>query len=95
MMVKTFVPGTDTFVSVANPNYWAKPVVKEIRVVTIPDANTRLAAFQSGQIDYVMELPLTAAKTKWDKKKYRVTGEKAQACSCSHSIWEHCSQITH
>jgi len=41
MMVKTFVPGTDTFVSVANPNYWAKPVVKEIRVVTIPDANTR------------------------------------------------------
>lgn len=76
MMVKTFVPGTDTFVSVANPNYWAKPVVKEIRVVTIPDANTRLAAFQSGQIDYVMELPLTAAKTKWDKTKYRVTGEK-------------------
>lgn len=76
MMVKTFVPGTDLFVSVANPNYWAKPVVKELRVVTIPDANTRLAAFQSGQIDYAMELPLTAAKTKWDKTQYRVLGEK-------------------
>ena len=76
MMVKTFVPGTDLFVSVANPNSWAKPVVKELRVVTIPDSNTRLAAFQSGQIDYAMELPLTASKTKWDKTKYRVTGEK-------------------
>jgi peptide/nickel transport system substrate-binding protein len=76
MMVKTFVPGTDLFVSVANPNYWAKTVVKELRIVTIPDANTRLAAFQSGQIDYAMELPLTASKTKWDKSQYRVTGEK-------------------
>ncbi len=76
MTIKTFTPGTDLFVSVANPNYWAKPVVKELRVVTIPDANTRLAAFQSGQIDYAMELPLTAAKLKWDKTQFRVTGEK-------------------
>ena len=76
MMVKTFVPGTDLFVVVANPNYWAKPVVKEIQVRTIPDGNTRLAAFQAGDVDYTMELPLSAAKTKWDKTKYRVTGEK-------------------
>ncbi len=76
MMAKTFVPGTDLFVAVANPNYWAKPVVKEIQVRTIPDANTRLAAFQAGDVDYAMELPLSAAKTKWDKTKYRVTGEK-------------------
>jgi len=54
MMVKTFVPGTDLFVSVANPNYWAKPVVKEIQVRTIPDGNTRLAAFQAGDVDYAM-----------------------------------------
>lgn len=72
MMVKTFTPGTDLFVVVANPNYWAVPVTKELRVVTIPDANTRLAAFQSGTVDYVMELPLAASSTKWDKTKYRV-----------------------
>lgn len=76
MMIKTFSPGTDLFVLVANPNYWAKPLVKELRVVTIPDGNTRLAAFQSGAIDYSMELPLTAKSIKWDKTKFRVTGEK-------------------
>jgi peptide/nickel transport system substrate-binding protein len=76
MMVKTFAPGTDTFVLVANPNYWAKPLVKELRVVTIPDGNTRLAAFQAGSIDYVMELPLSAKTIKWDKSKYRITGEQ-------------------
>lgn len=76
MMVKTFTPGTDLFVAVANPNYWAKPVVKELRVVTIPDGNTRLAAFQSGSIDYAMELPLNASKIKWDKTKFRVAGEQ-------------------
>ena len=72
MKVKTFTPGTDLFVAEANPNYWAKPVTKEIRVVTIPDANTRLAAFQAGTVDYVMELPLSAAKSKWDKTKVKV-----------------------
>ena len=76
MMVKTFTPGTDLFVVVANPNYWAKPVVKELRVVTIPDPNTRLAAFQAGDVDYAMELPLNASKVKWDKAKVRVGGEK-------------------
>jgi ABC-type transport system substrate-binding protein len=76
MMIKTFTPGTDSFVLVANPNYWAKPLVKELRVVTIPDGNTRLAAFQAGSIDYAMELPLSAKSIKWDKSKYRVTGEQ-------------------
>jgi peptide/nickel transport system substrate-binding protein len=75
-MIKTFTPGTDLFVLVANPNYWAKPRVNELRVVTIPDGNTRLAAFQAGSIDYVMELPLSAKSIKWDKSKYRVTGEQ-------------------
>ncbi len=72
MMIKTFTPGTDLFVAVANPNYWAKPVTKELRVVTIPDANTRLAAFQAGTIEYVMELPLSSTKAKWDKAKVKV-----------------------
>jgi peptide/nickel transport system substrate-binding protein len=76
MMVKSFTPGTDSFIAVANPNYWAKPRVNELRVVTIPDGNTRLAAFQAGSIDYVMELPLGAKSIKWDKSKFRVTGEQ-------------------
>ncbi|MEI9906770.1 MAG: ABC transporter substrate-binding protein [Actinomycetota bacterium] len=76
MMVKTFQPGTDLFVAVANPNYWAKPVTKELRVVTIPDANSRLAAFMNGSIDYVMELPLSTATQKWDKTKFRVGAAK-------------------
>lgn len=76
MMIKTFTPGTDLFVLVANPNYWAKPRVNELRVATIPDGNTRLAAFQAGSIDYAMELPLSAKSIKWDKTKYRVTGEQ-------------------
>jgi len=76
MMVKSFVPGTDSFTLVANPNYWAKPLVKELRVVTIPDGNTRLAAFQAGTIDYVVELPLGAKTINWDKSKFRVTGEQ-------------------
>jgi peptide/nickel transport system substrate-binding protein len=76
MMVKSFVVGTDAFTLVANPNYWAKPLVKELRVVTIPDGNTRLAAFQSGAIDYAMELPLGAKSIQWDKSKFRVTGEQ-------------------
>jgi len=76
MMIKTFTPGTDSFILVANPNYWAKSRVNELRVVTIPDGNTRLAAFQAGSIDYAMELPLSAKSIKWDKTKYRVTGEQ-------------------
>jgi peptide/nickel transport system substrate-binding protein len=76
MMVKSFVPGTDNFVAVANPNYWAKSLVKELRVVTIPDGNTRQAAFQAGSIDYAMELPLAAKSIKWDKSQFRVTGEQ-------------------
>lgn len=71
MKVKTFAPGTDLFVVEANPNYWAKPVTKELRVVTMPDANTRLAAFQAKQVDYVMELPLAASTLKWDKTIYK------------------------
>jgi len=75
MKVKSFTPNTDLFVVEANPNYWAKPVVKELQVRTIPDGNTRLAAFQAGEVDYAMELPLSAAKIKWDKSKYRVGTE--------------------
>lgn len=60
MKVKTYTPGSETFVAEANPAYWAKPVVKELKVVHIPDATSRQLALQQGTVDYVFELPLTA-----------------------------------
>jgi peptide/nickel transport system substrate-binding protein len=60
MKVKSFTPGSETFVAEANPSYWAKPVVKELKVVHIPDPTSRQLALQQGTIDYVFELPLTA-----------------------------------
>lgn len=60
MKVKTYTPGSETFVAEANPAYWAKSVVKELKVVHIPDATSRQLALQQGTIDYVFELPLTA-----------------------------------
>jgi peptide/nickel transport system substrate-binding protein len=60
MKVKTFTPGAETFVAEANPTYWRKPVVQELKVVHIPDATSRQLALQQGTVDYVFELPLTA-----------------------------------
>lgn len=60
MKVKTYTPGAETFVAEANPSYWAKPVVKELKVVHIPDPTSRQLALQQGTVDYVFELPLTA-----------------------------------
>lgn len=60
MKVKQFTPGTDTFIAEANPSYWAKPVVKQLKVVYLPDPTSRQLALQQGTVDYVFELPLTA-----------------------------------
>jgi peptide/nickel transport system substrate-binding protein len=72
LMVKTFNPIGDLFEAVANPNYWAKPIIKTLKVVTIPDANARLAAFQNGSVDFAYELPLAARSIKWNTSKFRV-----------------------
>ena len=61
MMVTEWTPGTDLMVMKANPQYWAKPHVQELRVVVIPDATSRLLALQQGSVDYVYTLPLNAA----------------------------------
>ena len=60
MKVKTYTPGSEVFVAEANPSYWAKPVVKTLKVVHIPDPTSRQLALQQGTIDYAFELPLTA-----------------------------------
>ncbi len=56
MMIKSWTPGSDTMVQVANPNYWAKPKVQQITYQAIPDAATRKLALQAGQVDYVFDL---------------------------------------
>lgn len=61
MMLTEWTAGTDLMVVKPNPNYWGKPVVKELRIVVIPDPTSRLLALQQGAVDYVYTLPLNAA----------------------------------
>ena len=61
LMLAEWTPGTDLMVLKANPNYWAKPHVQELRIMVIPDATSRLLALQQGSVDYVYTLPLNAA----------------------------------
>lgn len=62
LMLASWTPGTDEMVLKANPNYWAKPHVEELRIVVVPDATSRLLALQQGSIDYVYTLPLNSAR---------------------------------
>ena len=61
LVLSEWTPGTDLMVLKANPQYWAKPHVNELRIVVIPDATSRLLALQQGSVDYVYTLPLNAA----------------------------------
>ena len=61
MVLEEWEAGTDLMVLKANPNYWAKPLVDEIRIVVIPDGTSRLLALQQGAVDYVYTLPLNSA----------------------------------
>jgi peptide/nickel transport system substrate-binding protein len=61
LMLAEWTPGTDLMVLKANPHYWAKPHVQELRIVVIPDPTSRLLALQQGSVDYVYTLPLNAA----------------------------------
>jgi len=60
LMLTEWTPGTDLMVLRANPHYWAKPHVQELRIVVIPDGTSRLLALQQGSVDYVYTLPLNA-----------------------------------
>lgn len=70
--LKSWVPGADEFVIEANSNYWAKPAVKQIRFLAIPDPVTRVLAIKQGTIDYAFDLPLAIGKDYLaDPKKFR------------------------
>lgn len=71
LMLTEWTPGTDLMVLKANPNYWGKPAVQELRIAVIPDGTSRLLALKQGAIDYVYTLPLNA-KTQADAGKINV-----------------------
>ena len=71
LMLAEWTPGTDLMVLKANPHYWAKPQVQELRIVVIPDGTSRLLALQQGSVDYVYTLPLNA-KAQVDAAKINV-----------------------
>jgi peptide/nickel transport system substrate-binding protein len=67
--IKSWVPGGDEFVVEANPQYWAKPAVAQIRFLAIPDPATRVVALAQGTIDYAFDLPAAVARAQLSNKK--------------------------
>ena len=64
-MIKEYASGSH-ITYVKNPNYWAMdpvfpgyklPYADEIKGIIIEDAGTRLAAFRTGQVDWIREIP--------------------------------------
>lgn len=54
--------GASTMTFEANENYWGPdPVVSTVTFETVPDANTRLAQVQSGQLDLAFPIPAELA----------------------------------
>lgn len=70
-MLTEWTPGTDLMVLKANPHYWGRSAVQEVRITVITDATSRLLALQRGSVDYVYTLPLTA-QDQVDKSKVKV-----------------------
>jgi peptide/nickel transport system substrate-binding protein len=60
--IKSWTPGDDDFNVIVNPNYWAKPAVKEIKFLAVPDPVTRVIALSQGIIDYAFDLPAAIAR---------------------------------
>lgn len=60
--IKTWVVGSDEFLVEANPNYWAKLAVKEIRFLAVPDPVTRVLALKQGTVDYAFDLPASIGR---------------------------------
>jgi len=60
-MLKQFVPGEDPTIFVKNPNYWQPglPKLDVLELTSIPEAPSRVAALQRGQIDIIEDPPFT------------------------------------
>jgi len=70
--IKKWVPGSDEFLMEANPQYWAKLQVKQVRFLAIPDPVTRVLALKQGTIDYAFDLPSSIGRNVLkDPKQFR------------------------
>jgi peptide/nickel transport system substrate-binding protein len=70
--IKTWVVGSDQFLVEANKNYWAKPAVKEILFLAVPDPVTRVLALKQGTVDYAFDLPASIGRNQLkDPKVFR------------------------
>jgi peptide/nickel transport system substrate-binding protein len=67
--IKSWTPGQDEFLVEANPFYWAKPAVDQIRFLAVPDPATRVVALSQGTIDYAFDLPAAVARAQLSNKK--------------------------
>jgi len=70
--IKSWVQGADEFLVEANPSYWAKLAVKQVRFLAVPDPVTRVLAIKQGTIDYAFDLPATIGRNQLkDEKIFR------------------------
>jgi peptide/nickel transport system substrate-binding protein len=70
--IKKWVEGSDEFLVEANPRYWAKVAVKQVRFLAVPDPVTRVLALKQGTIDYAFDLPASIGRNQLsDKKQFR------------------------
>ena len=73
MVMSEWTPGADSMTIVANPYYWAKSKVGQIKFAAIPDAASRYLNLQQGAVDYIFDMGYTGVGT-YDKKVITVGG---------------------
>jgi ABC-type transport system substrate-binding protein len=75
-MVEEFRPN-DTLRLVRNPNYWQEglPYLDEVVFRVIPDANTRAALFESGDVDIALGLPVPVTERLRRDSRFNVLEE--------------------
>ncbi len=60
-VIKDWVPGTAQWNLVENPNYVGGPsAAKQVEIVSVADATSRVLQLATGQLDFVYDLPLAA-----------------------------------
>jgi ABC-type transport system substrate-binding protein len=70
--IKSWVQGADEFLIEANPSYWAKGAVKQVRFLAVPDPVTRVLAVKQGTVDYAFDLPASIGRNQLkDPKLFR------------------------
>jgi ABC-type transport system substrate-binding protein len=64
MVEQGWVPGSDLFRAVENPNYPKGPMMaKAIEIVSVPDAASRILQVTSGELDAALDIPLSSLET--------------------------------